>query len=108
MANKTQSQLFAEFTQQIKELELKRDSLKLEVKKDAIERIEKILEETGFAIYDLFEIKKPVSGEIVVIGDVEYTISKRVTNEIKDALKSIGKNPDDYKKENLVKEFGKK
>lgn len=107
---KTQAQLLQEFNEQIKALESKKAEILNSAKIEAKASIEKILEETGFELSDLFELKtaKSTSFEVVVIDDVEYQISRRVTNEIKDALKKAGKDADSYDKKKLVEEFGKK
>jgi hypothetical protein len=108
------NQALAEIEKQLKELELKKVQVVEDAKNQAISDIKDILENSGFSLEELFptkagkvkKSKKERKVDLIKIGGQEFELKGRITNDVKNKLTEIGKNPEDYDKEGLIKEFG--
>lgn len=116
MSNKklNKNEALAEIEKQLKELELKKLQVVEDVKNQAIADIQEILENSGFSLDELFpskgkkstKTKKERKVDILKIDGYEFELKGRITNDVKQKLTEIGKNPDDYDKDKLIAEFG--
>jgi hypothetical protein len=106
----TTAQAIAKIQKQMEELQKEQEELLNAGKDKAIIDINKILNDNGYSIIDLFpEFKKGFKGvrvkTNVKIGLTELEISGKITKDIQEALRIIGKNPDDYDKKKVIDEF---
>ncbi len=110
MINK--EKVISDIDKQIAELQKQKievlENSKIEVK----EKIEELLEKSGYSITDIFPdlIKKPLSLDVkhkVKINGKAYKLPKNgLGKTVEKALKVIGKNPNDYDRARVMKEFG--
>lgn len=106
------SKLTTEMTnidKQIAELKAKQVAMLDGAKTDTKKQILELLKKNSFELSDIFpdDVKRQGANKHkIAINGVEFSFVNKVSNKIKDALKELKLNPEDYTNEKLVSEFG--
>ena len=94
---------------QIAELKAKQVTMLGTAKSDTKKQILELLKQNSFELSDIFpdEIKRQGANKHkIAINGAEFSFVNKVSNKIKEALKELKLNPEDYTNERLVSEFG--